>query len=693
MFTERRLRTSVVLLGVLFVVGMVATGSVAAQEPVSECRVLDTPNETYQLNDDIENQTEERCLEITANGVTLDGAGHTVDGMNQTPNSLGISFNGMDNVVVKNFGNITGWDIGVGGDFSTNATLTDNTANNNGRNGFRLIVAESTLAGNTANNNEDDGFALGISFENVLTDNTANNNEDGIALDSSRNNELTGNTANGNEQTGIELDIRSVGNTLTDNTANDNDVGILVEEGSNDNELTGNEANENTWGIIVLLSEGNEVVDNVANRNDGETGSEQPLPPIISDFPGIGVKIAGSFDTTVEDNEANQNRFTGISVLDSGATDVNNNDVHENGVGEGGFAGQFGSGIGVFRVGFFGDTPSEPEELAVLSSHTSPNRITDNDATGNQVGITLLGATNNTLSDNTATENFIGIQSFGAFNNTFTNDTSRDNIEFDYIDTTGLFFFGDALEPAESLEPNNIESPGISDLNKVENLNIGNSEKPNTEISFKTVNFALRGTSAQPPANPNAEATGRYFEALPIGGPIGDVSVESIEPQQHELPDVLLDIDLHYKNADVNGINESSLGLWAFDTFESGWLELSDIDEPGFQDTEVDEQNNVVSWNFTLGTAPLSQNELTPQAEGAGEVSPTQIPLPVFGAFGEGVDCVNRRNLGRGQEASECPFDRDVQRGGSREELDRSTGRGGEGDHRDSATERRNRSR
>jgi len=646
MFSRRRVRNSVVLLGVLFVVGMVATGGVAAQEPVGECQILDTPGETYELNQSITNSTTDTCLDITADDVTLDGNGHTVDGVNQTTDSIGVLVNSANNVTVKNFGNVTRWQYGIVVGEALNSTLTDNTANANSRVGIYMLTIGSTLTRNTANDN-------GLN--------------------------------------GVHLTRGSSENTLTDNTANNNgEVGILV-EGSNDNLLELNEANENKWGIIVIGTQDNEIVENVASRNEGETGSEQ-LPSIISDFPGIGIKIAGSLNTNVDDNEANQNKFTGISVLDSYSTRVDNNDVHQNGVSENGdgFGSQFGSGIGVFRVGFFGDSPEARSITPASHTPTTPNRITDNDATGNQVGITLLGATNNTLSDNTATENFVGIQTFDAFNNTFTDDTSRNNIEFDYMDMTGYFFFGDSLDPADSLEPNDIESPGVSDLNTVENLNIGNSEKPNTEVSFKTVNFVLRGTSAQPPANPKAEATGRYFETAPTfflgGGPIGGEPIQDpIEPQQ--LPSALLDIDLHYKNSDVQGINESSLGLWGYESF-GGWINIED--EPGFGETGVDEQKNVVSLNATLNLNGLSQNQLSPQSEG--EVSPTQVPLVLFGAFGE-TACVNRRNLGRGQEDSECPFDRDIDRGGSREELDRDTGRGGDGDHRDSATSRRNRGR
>jgi len=49
-------------------------------------------------------------------------------------------------------------------------------------------------------------------------------------------------------------------------------------------------------------------------------------------------------------------------------------------------------------------------------------------------------------------------------------------------------------------------------------------------------------------------------------------------------------------------------------------------------------------------------------------------------------DCVDRRDLSRGQESQECPDDRGISRGGSRDELDRETGR-------NSDTRRRDRSR
>jgi hypothetical protein len=57
-----------------------------------------------------------------------------------------------------------------------------------------------------------------------------------------------------------------------------------------------------------------------------------------------------------------------------------------------------------------------------------------------------------------------------------------------------------------------------------------------------------------------------------------------------------------------------------------------------------------------------------------------------FAPFASSPDfgkCIDRRDLGRGQESQECPNDREIDRGGSREELDRETGRSSDSSRRD----------
>ncbi len=107
-----------------------------------------------------------------------------------------------------------------------------------------------------------------------------------------------------------------------------------------------------------------------------------------------------------------------------------------------------------------------------------------------------------------------------------------------------------------------------------------------------------------------------------------------------------------------------------------------------FEDTWVpvtEDGNFVIS--FGADTNTESYGGVEPAQEDNGDGYPR---------FGEPVDeevCIDRRNLSRGQEDDECPHDRDLRRGETREELDERSGRSGRGEHRDSATERRGRRR
>jgi len=124
----------------------------------------------------------------------------------------------------------------------------------------------------------------------------------------------------------------------------------------------------------------------------------------------------------------------------------------------------------------------------------------------------------------------------------------------------------------------------------------------------------------------------------------------------------------------------------------------SDTDDDGlFEDNKT---VTVQDGNNTYDISGLADGKRT-QSEfridvSAGEATPSVSFLRVDlsgGSAPDTSDCINRRDLGRGQEDEECPFDRDISHGGSREDLDRNTGRGGGDEHRDSATSRRNRGR
>ena len=116
--------------------------------------------------------------------------------------------------------------------------------------------------------------------------------------------------------------------------------------------------------------------------------------------------------------------------------------------------------------------------------------------------------------------------------------------------------------------------------------------------------------------------------------------------------------------------------------------------------------------NTTVGTFLDATNNFWGASDGPGSPTDTDAPFadPVTGTLADGSgsnvseggtagvsnvhfapfasspnfgECIDRRDLGRGQEPQECPNDREIDRGGSREELDRETGRGSDSSRRD----------
>jgi len=186
-----------------------------------------------------------------------------------------------------------------------------------------------------------------------------------------------------------------------------------------------------------------------------------------------------------------------------------------------------------------------------------------------------------------------------------------------------------------------------------ENVDIGSSTSPDTEVSIAaSENFRLR-SEPSPPGDPSGEQNiGRYVDAT-------NTSASGS----------FLNLTFHYTGTDVSSVNESDLDVWRNNG--TTWTELGT--GPGTDAGANEIQYDIAQSEFSSVFAPLAD---------AG-----------VGVPGAGGECVDRRDLGRGQEDEECPFDRDISRGGSREELDRNTGRGGGVEHRDSATSRRNRGR
>ncbi len=354
---------------------------------IDSCITISMPG-TYTLVRNITNSTASGCIEITSRDVVFDGAGYTIDGVDN-PGSEGIDVYKqsayLTNVTVKNLTS-TDWGTGIIYIDVSNGSIDNSADYSNILYGIHLKYSNNiSLTGNIAKNNAEYGIFLGGSDNNTLTNNMANTNENnGIYLSSSDGNTLRDNNANNNTNgNGIKLSS-SGNNTLENNTANNNSVyGIYIDSSSNYNKITNNTANSNAqFGINIVSSSGNTISSNTANLNyDGI---------ILNSYAGNSI---------VSNNTANSNTINGIYLFSSGSNNtLTNNTANLNG----------NAGINLFG--------------------SSGNTISNNNASSNNYyGFYLYSSVNNTLSNNIANLNDQGISISYSGNNTLSGNNMTGN--------------------------------------------------------------------------------------------------------------------------------------------------------------------------------------------------------------------------------------------------------------------------
>jgi len=301
---------------------------------LSRCTTLDIPGETYVLNYDL--ISSEICFRIIADGITLNGNGHTITSLLslQQFQNIGVDVHGTTGVTVKNLKisdfrtgiAVTASDTSLINNFVTNAdtgihvsnscvvTLTRNTANS-GTDGIVIAYSSGvTLTGNTANDNSDDGINISNSHGTILTGNTAGISEGqsnrGISISSSNDNFLIENTVSGNEA--IML-FGSSGNTLIKNTVESCTnciAGIMIWE-SNGNTISKNNVDStHLWGIKLLNSNDNTITGNEISNHKNEIASNAVALQIInSDNNTFNYNAISNNESPFEITESTNNKI------------------------------------------------------------------------------------------------------------------------------------------------------------------------------------------------------------------------------------------------------------------------------------------------------------------------------------------------------------------------------------------------
>ncbi len=190
---------------------------------ITGCTVMNTVGHTYYLTQDITDSTTSNCMDITANHITFDCQGHTIDGDDSA--DYGIYSDAVSNITIKNC-KLTDWDTRgiylsqstniVGGSIICDQTIDNVTVSSCPDHGIYVDCDDGksmTIKNSDSNNNGLDGFYLSGDFNSgknlilTATNLTAKNNSRyGLRILNADNGNITNITLDNNAQFDLFID-------------------------------------------------------------------------------------------------------------------------------------------------------------------------------------------------------------------------------------------------------------------------------------------------------------------------------------------------------------------------------------------------------------------------------------------------------------------------------------------------------
>lgn len=366
-------RTTVTSLGVVAVTLLVVVAALnvgvgvasAAGGTLDECQDIKSSG-TYTLGADITDantqgqRSKDVCFVITADDVTLDGNGQTIE-LEQTAILVQGDRVTVENVVVDGSssnlltgiryshtrgGEIRGneiTDVRTGIDVvdGQNAVVEDNTVDLAGDNGIRLS-GTGTSDAVVRNNGITDGGHNGIIVESGAIDNEIKNNEisgssrDGIEVRTD-DNVVAKNTLTDNSHSGLSV-VTGSGNEIKDNDIKDNRGPGIDFDSSGNNDIVANLIeNNNGDGIYLYDSNGNTIEDNDVTTNyDGielsGSNENEIRGNLVTDNVDNGTYFHSRSDFNgVFHNDVENNQEYGIALVDAGGNEYVDNSALDNG--------------------------------------------------------------------------------------------------------------------------------------------------------------------------------------------------------------------------------------------------------------------------------------------------------------------------------------------------------------------------
>lgn len=295
----------------------VAAESATTQTTLTECQDI-TSSGTYTLGDDITDfdsqghPSKDICFTITADDVTFEGNGHTIE-LHETAILVQGDRVTVENVVVERGSG--GPLVGIRYQHAADGTVRSNELTDV-RTGIDLVSAQTvTVEDNTVDLSGSNGIRIrGTGTEDAVVRNNriTDSGHNGIIVETGAvENEIRNNEISGSARNGIEVrtdDNVVVGNTLTDNSHS----GLSVVTGSR-NEIRDNDVTQNRGpGIDFDSATNNEIVANLVEDNNGD-----------------GIYFYDSDDNLVRENDVTTN-YDGVELSASSHNIVRNNTITDN---------------------------------------------------------------------------------------------------------------------------------------------------------------------------------------------------------------------------------------------------------------------------------------------------------------------------------------------------------------------------
>lgn len=348
----------------IFILMLVAT-QIAIAIDISGCASLDTPGATYDLTADIKNSTTSKCINFTADDVTLDCHGHLIDGDDLADYGVYISRPSVGNI--------------------TNITI-------------RGCVVEDWDSG---------GILFHHADRNNIYNSSINSNDYGIELRNSSGNTIENTSFNSNRyDIDSEDDGKTINNTINNCTFQDTDsdslYSITFYYSSNNTKIT-NSRFDKTGGIYIETGYNIIFKNNVLHDLDDAIEYDSIINGVIANntingsLSGFGgMKIDYSTRIVIENNTLTQNSGHGnIQIYYTNNTKIRNNTL---------------------------DNATSTDGIHITEGGN--NTIIGNLIRSNpQDGITLYDTKENTITNNTITNNSgSGIHNYQGVNNSIYNN-------------------------------------------------------------------------------------------------------------------------------------------------------------------------------------------------------------------------------------------------------------------------------